>query len=123
MTHRLVGDNCLCPVFDGETHKLGAALGIRCNCHDIEFFFLEHLFAVRIEGDFAISVTECLEALRVAVATGYEIDLGPVVEGLGIGGRGTLWQVLLVEMEPAVYVEFRGRLVYAVRGIDAQPIG
>ena len=44
------------------------------------------------------------------------------MEGLGVGGRRAFRQVLFVEMEPAVYVKLRGRLVYTVRSIDAQPI-
>ena len=53
---------------------------------------------------FAVSITECLETLLVAVASGYEINLGPVVEGLGIGSWGPFWKVLLIEMELPVNV-------------------
>ena len=104
VTHRLVGDNCLCPVFDGEAHKLGAALGVRGDRHDVELLLLQHLGPVGIQGRRAVSITECLETLLVAVASGYEIDLQPVLDRLGIGGRSALWQVLLIEMELPVNV-------------------
>ena len=41
-------------------------------------------------------------------ASGHEVDLGPVVEGLGVGSRNALWQVSFVEVELAVYVKLRG---------------
>ena len=108
--YRLFGHDALGAVLDSEDGQRGAVLDVGWYGDDVEPLVSKHLHCVSVERLDAVALAEYLDPLAVAVRSGYEVDLGPVGQGLREGhGHARAPAVPLVVVEPAVHVQVRWR--------------
>ena len=106
--HGLVHEDPLHSGFHRLDRQEGAAPGVGGDGQDVQVLLLVHLQGVGVERLDAVALAEHVQALLVPVGAGHQVHLGPVPDGLGVGGHQSLFARVVVVVELAV---------------DLQPVG
>ena len=90
-------------VLYSQDRELGAVLRIRRDSDDLGPLFAKHLGSVGVERRNPIPLAKDPKSVFVALGASYQVDLGPVRQGLGERNRRTF----LVKVELTMNVDLR----------------